>query len=468
MPTDLDDLFGDLSRTADTIPLAPAEQARRRGRQRNRNQALVAAAVVALVAVGVSVAVRPRPHETHPAGLAPPLTEVGSPFEFGGRATFSLSSIDDDRFFTGWRAGDGTVKVVAANLHSNQVVWPARTIGRFDDFSGVTALPQALLVFTVPDRDAVPLNDTNPDREIHVLDPADGRERWKFKAPVADDLLLDDKVLVRTSAQTGRTEAFDWKTGATRWSLPPGDDRPAYTVGLRTADDINLTRFTGDRMVQVTRSGQVRMLNVADGRLLRTTTIPAPREGYTFVAYEGWLYNYERSGAVDSPFRVRATDLSTGNTSVVFDAAARHTVSALWPCGSGRICLSDADLDQNTLVRTVEVASRKQLWQVEAGRGGAFGSSMRGYTLLGGSDGATVIDANGRSVYTTRTESLDWLSDDALLAVAADGTVSRLQLADGRPTALGRMPMAINMCVNNETRMVCPSETEVRVWSLTG
>nr|WP_221378584.1 PQQ-binding-like beta-propeller repeat protein [Actinoplanes polyasparticus] len=468
MPADLDDLFVGLARAADAVPLGAAERARCRGRQRNRNQAVLAAAVVLLVAVGVVAGLRPQRHDAQPVAPVRPLTEVGSPIEFGGKASAAYSTIAGERSFTAWRSADGTVRVVAQDLHTAAVAWPARSLGRFDDFASVTAVPQALLVFVVPDSDAVPLNDIYPDREIHVLDPATGRERWKVKSAVADSLLVNDRGLVRTEAGTGRTEAFDWSTGATLWSVPAGADRAQYTVGMRTANDEDITRQTDDRMVQVTKSGQVRVVDTTDGRLLKTTTIPAPGQGYTFIAYEGWLFNNERSAGVTSPFRVRATDLSSGNSSVLLDLPAGHEVGSLWPCGSGRLCVSETDRDVNTTVRAIEVAGGQQLWQMAGPRGGAYGFSMRGYSMLAGNE-ATLLDPSGRPVTAiTGSDSLHWLGDDGLLVVTKEGTVQKMRLSDGRTTTLGQMPVPASMCVNTDTRIVCPSETEVRTWSLTG
>src|ERR1700754_2702630 len=127
MPTDLDYLFSQLGRQADAIPLATAEQARTRGRQRTRRQTVISAAVaVVLVAVGMGAALsRPRPDAGKPAGPNPShaLTEVGSPFVFGGEPRRAVSSISGRRVFTTWQTGDGTVRLTAADVHTGKPVW---------------------------------------------------------------------------------------------------------------------------------------------------------------------------------------------------------------------------------------------------------------------------------------------------------------------------------------------------------
>jgi outer membrane protein assembly factor BamB len=111
----------------------------------------------------------------------------------------------------------------------------------------VYALPQALLVSVVEDRDAVGLDGHNPDTTTYVYDPADGRLRWKYAWGATDDEVFHDRVLVQTSAKTGVTTAYDWVSGAVRWTLPSGSGRPVKTIGMGAADDSTQASFTDNR-----------------------------------------------------------------------------------------------------------------------------------------------------------------------------------------------------------------------------
>ncbi|MGK5678739.1 outer membrane protein assembly factor BamB family protein [Actinoplanes sp. URMC 104] len=482
MPADLEELFGGLGRAADTIPLVPAERARRRGEQRTRNQAAVAAAVVVLVAVGVLVGLRVQRQQTHPADVVRPLPPVGAPIGFGEAAVNVSTAIAGDRAYTSWRTADGWVRVVAADLRTGARSWTARTVARSDDYSGVAALPQAVAVFVVPDGDDVPSVGTTANRRVHVLDPLTGRERWKRDLGGADDVLLNSHALVRMAAGTGRTEAYDWLTGAIRWSVPPGTDRPVRTVAVREPDEQHGAVSTDDRLVQVTEAGRVRVVHVADGQAVPKVTIPAPGQADTHVAYGDILYNSERSGGTTSPWRVRATDLGTLESWVVLTLPAGHDVDSMWPCGYKRLCvMAMGRAYPQTTVRSVDVAERRTVWQLGDFDGG-YGGSMGEHTLIGTigqKPAATLYDSAGRPVYVNRTDAVDWLGTDALLVqpLGGPGLVQRVRLTDGRATALGWLPApaaahpagdAVAPCVHNGERLVCPSSVDVRIFSLTG
>ncbi|NMO52554.1 PQQ-binding-like beta-propeller repeat protein [Actinoplanes sp. TBRC 11911] len=476
MPTNLDQLFERLGQQADAIPLATAEQARDHGRRRTRRQAMISAALaVCLVAVGVGATLyRPRhgPGQTAGPASTRPLPEVGSPFRFGAEARQALSTIAGPRAFTGWQTGDGTIRVTAADLHTGKPAWATRTVGRFDDLARVYALPQALLVSVVPDRDAIPLNDYNPDTTTYVYDPATGKLRWKYASGASDDEVFHDRVLVQTSAKTGATTAYDWVTGAVRWTLPGGSDRTVSTLGMGTADNSMQASFTDDRLIRVLKSGQVQVRNITTGAPLLTAKIPAPGPASVFVAYDGQLFDAGRTGDATTPFRVEGTKL-TGDggdpSSGLLVLPAGREVQSMWQCGSGRLCLLDTDGSASSSVVALDFAQRRTLWRADVGIGGADGYFRHGTTVVGGSQ-LLVLDQNGKKVLSLQSGGLEWLSDDALLATPGTGAgvATRVHLPDGRQTVLGTLPAQQNPCRNNADRLVCPSDTDVRIFSLSG
>ena len=467
MPADLDELFTDLGRTADAIPLGPAERARRRGRRRNRNAAALVAAVVCLIALGVAVGVRHERRTDHPVAPPGPLPMVGAPLPYGGPARYAVSTVSDGRAFTAWQSADREVRVNATDLRTGAPSWSARTVGRFDELGGVTALAAAVMVVVVPDSSAVPPTGAGPDRTAYVYDPATGRFRWKLAFGVADDLVVHERMLVRMSAATGRTEAFDWVTGDRRWQVPPGADRPRRTMGMRTGD--HRAALTDDRLIQVTEAGAVRVRDLGTGSLSATVaTLRPPREGYDYLAYDGWLYSTERSGGTTTPFRVVGTYLGGNGPVVLQDVGPGHVIGPMWPCGAGLLCLVDSDTRLNTTVRAINVGYRRQVWQF-ALSSGATGFSQQGYTLLAARE-AALLDPDGRQLYGRPEAYVDWLGPDAVLSlpVLAAGTAVRVDLTTGRQTVLGEVPARVHACVNTADRLVCPGPADLRLYRLSG
>jgi outer membrane protein assembly factor BamB len=431
---------------------------------------------VCLVATGLGVALyRPRHDPRQTVGPTPThaLPEVGSPLVFGATARQVLSSIAGQRAFTGWQTEDGTIRVTAADLHTGKPVWAPRPVGKFDDLARVYALPQALLVSVVEDRDAVGLDGHNPDTTTYVYDPADGRLRWKYASGVTDDEVFHDRVLVQTSAKTGVTTAYDWVTGTVRWTLPGGSDRPVSTLGMGVAEDSTLPSFTDDRLVRVLKSGQIQVRDITTGALLRTAGIRPPGPASTFLAYDGQLFDAERTDGATSPFLVRGTNLiDNGIASSIglLVLPAGHQVEGLWQCGSGRLCLVDTDANANSSVAALDVAQRRVLWRVDVGPQGTSGFFRHGTTMVGDSGQLAAFDRNGKKVFGMQSGQLEWLDEDALLAMPGTGAgvAVRVRLSDGRQTTLGTLPERPQPCVNNADRLVCPSNTGVRIWSLSG
>jgi outer membrane protein assembly factor BamB len=475
MPVDLDDLFLALGRQADAVPLAPAAAAVQRGRRRTRMQAVVsAAAVVCLLTVGVALAVRPDRHDDRrrtPVAPRHALTDVGAPIAFGGPLRDAETAIAAGRVYAAWQTVDGVIRVLGADLRTGTVAWPARSPGRTGELGALEAVPQALLITVAPE------GLTKAGRVLYVYDPADGRLRWQLPMDDADDLVVHERALVRMVAATGRTEALNWSTGAKRWSLPGTGDQPVRTMGMRVPADDPGAGFTDDRLVQVTKAGRIQVRDVDTGALHWTAagTVTGTDGLTSYHAYDGWLYDDERANGDAVPYRVRATDLRSdhGDSLIVREGRAGHSLGMVQPCGSQRVCVLDQDGDRHTVLTAIDVLNHRQ-WQVAGPDGGDAILALHGYTLVSGGDGANALyDSEGEQVFHSPDAAVaGWLDANILLvlppSVATPGPVGKVDIAGRRLTPLGERPPVSGPCAWTADRLACPTTTSLRIWSLSG
>lgn len=468
MPIDLDDMFTTLGRHADTIPLAPPERARRRGQQRTRTM-VAAAATVCLIAAGVGAVIvrheRPNAQVTSKRELPP----VGAPIALGDQARVSTEVGADGRLYTAWQTPDGRLSLNAVDLRTGRVAWTVPQLGRRTaDTFFVNALPQAL---------TVTLTQGSEGQVTLILDPADGRQRWSLTSTAAHSLISHESGLIRE--ESGRTEAFDWVTGARLWHLPAPADPPVQTIGTYLDQNEGFLLghpfvFTDNRLVQVTRAGKVQVRDITTGKLLRTvTSVPPDQDPRTFLAYDGWLYNDEHECCGEDGYRIRATDVRSaqGESKVVFTRGAGHRLDMLQMCGERRVCVTDRGPTGPATVSVLDLVTGRQLWQVDAPDDSSSVSTVHGYTLIGGGRGEQVVyDRTGRRVHSIPESSVTWLDTDTLLVLPTytAGTASRVTLPDGRVTPLGEVPAASDGCAWTPQRLACPVGASLRIWDLTG
>jgi outer membrane protein assembly factor BamB len=367
--------------------------------------------------------------------------------------------------------------VNAVDLRTGAVAWPAVVVGSRSDSIGLLhTLPNALILSVG--------HQSGTDSTLYVYDPAGGRQRWRLPFGSADGLAVHRSALVRVSARTGRTEAFEWATGARRWTLAAQADPPVRTLGFWSpmTEDVTVpsersSDLTGDRFIQVTRAGKVQVRDIDTGELRRTVTSVAPdREPGTFFGYDGRLFNDEQAGA---GYRIRMTELNTdqGGSTVIRSEGAGHQLNAMLPCARQRLCVLDRDGGGGTTLAAIDLTSRRELWRVAAPDGATSFSTLNGYTLVGGPDADKVVyDQDGKRVFSTQAGEATWLGRDTLLLLPApapesagpDEPVSKVTIPDGRVTRLGELPPPSGECSWTAERLACPATTDLQVWSLTG
>ena len=460
MPTDLDDLFAGLAHQADMVPLGPVDGAVRRGRQRRRRRVatIAAALAVGLVTAGVAgVLGRPLGHDDQPAGHG--LREVGVPVPLGGTVRDVRTVVNGNRVITAWQTTTGEFGAVGTDPRDGAVTW------RIDHIAG-RGSDSALTDLRAPGAAGLVSIATSDGSLMNIIDPARTPAGWSLSVGPQEQLISTGPVLLRWSATTGETDGYDWATGTKRWSMPAAADPMVRTVGMRTAGDPARDSF-GDTLVQVTRSGRIKVLDAGTGQVVRTALMPAPAADAQLTAIDGWLYNDEPATGVG--YRVRATDLRSANgaSTVVMNAGSGHRFGGLDVCGPNRVCVLDLH-DNDNSVTAVDIATQQTRWQTPAPADAASISSRAETMLVGGGRTTTLLNAAGREVFRTTDTQVDWLTDDRLLSMPAlaAGPVTTVRTTNGRATTIGRVPAHIGPCQHTSDRLICATTTSLHFYQL--
>ncbi|MEV6347255.1 PQQ-binding-like beta-propeller repeat protein [Actinoplanes sp. NPDC051851] len=469
MPADIDDLFAALGREADALPLPPPGAAIRRGRRRNRNRAALAASAVLLVVLaGVGLAVRYRPDDrTHPilpttqddrvSGMSP----IGGPVVHGdGNDTWQRVIEADGRIYGVVTLPGGGGRVVAVDASTGAVLWSSTTYERLSEQAGLVAIPGALLV-TEP-ASATERTTLDLDADTHVLDPETGQSTLSVAWQFGSRWITGGGMLVLQNTN-GALKGFDLDDLDHTWRVPAGDDTPAYLVGtdeVGSGDLGPLVRITDGDLVQVTKSGKVRVIDIGTGKVRDTvaTGQPAPAAA---IADDGKL--------LSSVGRtLRETDLSGDGTRILYTAPAGWRTGAVRACGDGRLCLYQYQPDgEHTEVLAIDATDGEVVWRSSTTSQAETFLRVRGSrVLLGGATQTAVYDGSGRLLFAG-PGTADWIDDDDVLWVGADGSVSAVSARDGARTGLGTVPGLTGDCAVSAEVLACPTGGTLRLWRFT-
>lgn len=468
MPVDLDDLYASLARQADTVPLGGADSARRRGKQRRRTRSMIAAAAaVCLVGGGVAWVARPGPEQSPPASSTT-LTEIGSPRSLGVRSPDDLPEVTmivENVAYTGWREASGEVKISALDLRTGRPVWPTRSLGRLAGFENIVVVPGTLLV-------KVHVDAGRPRPAMHVFDTATGRQRPYITDPTEQTLVYGRGTLINKIGGTGRLWATDAATGRILWDETttnvPVDRTIGMTITASGDDDrppaAQVTYFSGNRILQADKKGQLMIRDAGTGKLLETRSAGsnAPEK---LILHDYRIYSVQQ----EQPDRVQVIDLDGGPGGVIRLPAGRE-VQDLQPCGEDRVCVLDRSEDAPGRLTVYQGATRQKIWQVEAPKGATEVSSRKGRLLVGGS---AVFSAGGKQLFRAEEEGRQyrWLDDQHLIDVPVwqSGPVVTVTVATGRKRVLGTLDQPIgSYCSIAPERLLCNEDGELRLYDISG
>jgi outer membrane protein assembly factor BamB len=417
-----------------------------------------ASTAVFLIAAPKSAPVTPA----EPRGVA----QLGPALSFGVTATYAHSAVSGDAAYTAWQAADGEVGILGADLSTGKQRWRVASLGRFNEFRGVVAVPRAVIVMVG--------NSTSESSAwtAFILDPATGQKRWQLSYVVADDLVYYDDLLVQQVAATGVTRAFDWTTGAVKWQLLPDGARPTYTVGMYVPADAQRINpsggtpatFSDRRLVQVLRSGRVQVRDAGTGQLMQNR-MAAVVNKLPPIAYDGRVYSPIKSPDT-AEFAIRATALvGPPDTKIVYMGSS---LKAFGPCGADRVCVAEGTDGGAGRLVVVDVKTGRQVWHAPTPAAAQTIEFLGQGILVVGPDEQVLYSPDGKRLAAARAGL--GRSDDAMLLMlpaTAGQPIVRISAASGMRQTLGPMPVDTSwQCAWRADRLVCPGRVDVRIWSL--
>ncbi|MEU8655150.1 hypothetical protein [Actinoplanes philippinensis] len=492
MTADLDELFTALSRRADAIPLAGADQARRRGRQRRaRGRAALAAAAVVLVATGTGLVVtRPHPEPepllpaTEPArirGMAP----VGEPLRIAEGRMWNNTRIAGDRVIGFSADGNGGHETVAVDARTGATLW--RITGRESFYRGVAATPKVVILL----RELAPQSTTDEPvgRILEFHDPVTGAKTWELPHTDHDQFVLHQDVLVRLVGATTALEGYDLVTGRKRWTAPAGSAlgggsatstpiRMISGMGTGAVSDVGSSSalfspdfadavpYTDDRLVDLSRSGQITIRDIRTGKV--RSTMPGHPDAEQLFAYEGTVYTEVRVGDRRA---VAAADR------VVHQSGDAWSLDYPLPCGRDRLCVLENDTNapmERPAARMVMIDAKTGAVLRTTGAVPRYGDNAfrLGHVLTsgGGEKGTTLYDENGEARYSDFGVG-GFVDDGNALSLSQDAgdrrfTVRGISTVDFRKVELGEIPEVSGRCDWDERILTCPTGQELGIWRL--
>jgi hypothetical protein len=481
---DLGQLFGALQSDADLVPSADVSVIRALGRRRRIRQTASGVVAVGLVVAAVvagpalSPTAKRSPVDT-PAGVtfAPLRTVGGEDITYGAEAPGSLqvvtTTVADGRGYVLWQSDHGVAKAAAVDLGTGRRLWGPVTVDASDGWMAIYAAPQAVAVIAASDAGAA---------RMTVLDPRTGDKTWQRQLGVFDGLAYDSAIVLADHS-TGTTEAVDWRTGETLWTVTDPSGSLVSVLGMRVSNDLsqpgsNLP-YSDPRLVEVGGDRTVRVYDVLSGQLLGTRAAL----GNEVLAYNGTVFSIRDSTAT-VPNQVLAYDvLRTDVPRVVYQSPhGSPRLRAVVPCGTRRICLVEGYGTNNGAdaeVVAVDLDARASVWRVRSGDLDALvpmgdrvlGRAGDGLTGIYGADHSTVLVPRGSAGYADRVDSGSVLmlrpASDETQQAANDTYVVGVSVATGEQIALGRIEVWPSSCSWDLRYLLCGTATGFQVWRFT-
>ncbi|MGC1214393.1 MAG: PQQ-binding-like beta-propeller repeat protein, partial [Micromonospora sp.] len=258
------------------------------------------------------------------------------------RPTDMFTAVLGDRAYLAWPGPDDRLEVIAADADTGKQLWHERSAALAERWERIVALPGAVALLA----DATGISTP---RELEVLDAGSGKQRWHRAVHGDDELFLGADVAVLNDRAEFRLVGLDLRDGTEKWvRADPRDEygnaRTSVHVvtsdaglgGPGFAEGAPRDPWQGEvrRLVQVSADRSVRLIDLANGAVVRRRTNVAD-PGDLLAAHEDRLYVANDDG------RLLAYDLgSLAEPTVLYTAEdAKHRPKALVPCGEHRACL---------------------------------------------------------------------------------------------------------------------------------
>ncbi|MEU0548331.1 Hsp70 family protein [Micromonospora sp. NPDC005979] len=291
-----------------------------------------------------------------------PLRELSRPSAGAARPTGMWTAVLGDRAYLGYPLPDDRLEVVAVDTGTGDELWRRQTGVTADDWTGLVAVPGAVVVLADAPGDSTP-------RELAVLDARSGAQRWHRAVRGDDDVYFSDDTAVLVDRAAGRLVGLKLGDGTGKWSRPNPRDQyggvrtvvrpvgtdaaaggPAFLGGAAR----DPWTGKGRRLVQIGADRSARLLDMSSGSVLREWGNVADLDDLV-VAHEDRLF----VAPTDGGYQVLAYDLGSDAAPVVVYRAenAEYRPKALVACGERRACLvqvRNSDAEHTEVVAATE------------------------------------------------------------------------------------------------------------------
>ncbi len=478
---DLDRLFGALQADADLVPSGDISVIRALGRRRRIRHTASGMVAIGLVVTAVLAGpafwpkARPSPADTTPAVTFAPLRTVGpEEVTFGTAASGPLrvvaTAVADGRGYVLWQNNLGVARAAAVDVGTGRRLWGPVTLDPSDGWTTIYAVSDAVAVIAGNDYHAA---------TVTVLDPITGATRWHRQLDGLDGVPYDS-MIVLADHSTGVTEAVDWRTGETLWTVTDPSGSLVTVLGMRVPADVSrpgpYLNYSDHRLVEVGGDQTVRVYDVLSGQLLGSRAAL----GNEALAYDGTVFAVRDSTTTIPNQVVAYSVVGTEPPQTVYQSPkGSPRLRALAPCGVRRICLVEGYGTNNGAdaeVVAVDLDARASVWRTRTGDldglvpmgDRVLGRAEDGRAGIYGADHSTVLVPGGSADRVDRVDSGSVLmlrsANGETQQAAQDTYIVGVSTATGEQVGLGRVQIWPSSCSWDARYLLCGTATGFQVW----
>jgi molecular chaperone HscA len=407
--------------------------------------------------------------------------DVGKGISLGEEQPYyTYTALTGDRAYLAFVRANKRLEVIAATASTGTQAWRTTTAGSSDQWTGITALPNGLVIL------AGAISDSNP-HELTVLDPANGKKLWGRSIHGDDSVYYFDRVLVLVNRTEDRLLGLDLRTGDQKWDLPNPKDQygnaptsvypvtvPEDLGGAANATGMQATYGGRDRrIVQIGADRSARIIKVDSGEMVASEGGVAD-VGDLVVAHDGRLYIAPK----DSRYQVTVAELTRmRKPAILYIADDQHYPVQLVPCGRERICLLDRanyDIEATELLSIDAKQSNDakqsddEVWRKPAAKAEGLlpvgehivvqTSTTPQTATVYGPDGTKLISKEGVAVRLDGGNLL--LFADGLSTSVGNVSAAGVRVRSAEPIELGELKgVRPASCSWNSALIACPGDT---------
>ncbi len=324
--------------------------------------------------------------------------------------------IGDRAYFASTDAATKRIGVLAQDVDAGDPAWQSTEAGTATRWKSMTALPDALALFTETEIEAGTDTETGK-RRMAVLGAADGKLRWERTLDPYDVVKFAGETAVVSDRTQKKLVGVRLSDGAERWSIPDPDGpsssvpvvnlvtTPADLGGpaLRTGTPLDPDLTDDPRIVLVGADRSVQVLDADTGAVLSSRQNVAEIND-PVVAHNGRLIVLQADNQ-----QIAAYDLEElGEPRALYTAQQKNTQMAdVTACGDNRICFSETVgyEDETATVVALDVTGEGVVWRYPLGDIESLVPVGEAVIATDNNSQTTLIDDAGTKVWTSTGEA---------------------------------------------------------------